>query len=297
MSGRHSGYLPAVDGLRAIAVIAVLVNHMAAAVLPSGYLGVDIFFVISGFVVTQSLLARPAEPLGRLLIEFYARRMRRLLPALLLVVIVGALSIRLFDPNPVASLVTGALALIGASNLFLYSEAIDYFGGSAALNIFTHTWSLGVEEQFYLVHPLLIGLTARAGVRLRIGIFAALVLISGLAFVVIAQINLPAAYFLMPFRLWELGLGCLAALLIAGGEPANLQTAAPQKRLGARSLWGARSLQPAKPFRAGKVRVALFESHQRDVPKSSFLLRHLHRRGTAWGLTSPKASTAAKKKS
>jgi len=215
MSKSSNNYLPAVDGLRAVAVLAVIANHMTSAILPGGYLGVDIFFVISGFVITQSLLSRRRLSAGQLMLDFYARRMKRLLPALVLVVIVGVLLIRLFDPKPITSTVTGALALVGASNIFLFSEAIDYFGGAAALNIFTHTWSLGVEEQFYLAYPLLFCLTANVSSLFRLGILAALSLASVIAFVVVAKINQPATYFLMPFRFWELGLGCLASLALA----------------------------------------------------------------------------------
>ena len=183
--------------------------------LPGGYLGVDIFFVISGFVITKSLLSRQFLSAGQLMLDFYARRMKRLLPALVLVVITGALLIRLFDPKPITSTATGALALIGASNIFLFGEAVDYFGGAAALNIFTHTWSLGVEEQFYLAYPLLFCLTANVSSSIRLAILAVLSLASVIAFIVVAKINQPAAFFLMPFRFWELGLGCLASLAIA----------------------------------------------------------------------------------
>lgn len=214
-------YLPAIDGLRAVAVLAVIANHLAAAILPGGYLGVDVFFVISGFVITRSLLLRQDVPAGRLMVDFYARRIKRLLPALVLVVLVGTLLIRLFDPSPMRSTVTGVLALVGASNIFLFSEAIDYFGGSAELNIFTHTWSLGVEEQFYLVYPLLFCLTARGGASFRVAVLAVLSLTSVVAFVLVSKINQPAAYFLTPFRFWELGLGCLAALLI-GWPPTHV---------------------------------------------------------------------------
>jgi peptidoglycan/LPS O-acetylase OafA/YrhL len=208
-------YLPAVDGLRAVAVLAVIANHMMIAVLPGGYLGVDIFFVISGFVITQSLLSRQNMSAGQLMLDFYARRMKRLLPVLVLVAIVGSLLIRLFDPKPITSTVTGALSLIGLSNIFLFNEAIDYFGGSAALNIFTHMWSLGVEEQFYFAYPLLFCLTANVSFAIRLGALAALSMASVIAFAFVAKFNQPAAYFLTPFRFWELGLGCLASLAIA----------------------------------------------------------------------------------
>ena len=213
MSIADAKYSRSIDGMRAVAVTSVIVNHMVGWALPGGYLGVDIFFVISGFVITQSLLSREDSGVGRSLVEFYARRMKRLLPALIVVVIFGICAIKLFDPKPTVSITTGTLALFGVSNIFLYSQATDYFGTSAALNIFTHTWSLGVEEQFYLVYPVTFALTAKMSLTNRIRIFAALSALSASAFVVIARIDQPAAYLLVPFRFWELGAGCIAALV------------------------------------------------------------------------------------
>ena len=155
-SGEGHGYRPAIDGLRALAVLAVIVNHLDLGLLPSGFLGVDIFFVISGCVITASLRRQPGASLADLLAGFYARRLRRLVPALVLMLVVGGVLICLVDPRPHASLRTGLAALLGFSNLQLLQQATDYFARSAQLNVFTHTWSLGVEEQFYLLYPLLV---------------------------------------------------------------------------------------------------------------------------------------------
>jgi peptidoglycan/LPS O-acetylase OafA/YrhL len=147
-------YRPEIDGLRALAVIAVILNHIHPALLPSGYLGVDIFFVISGYVITGSLLNREAKSLGEHLLHFYVRRIKRLFPALITCVLVTSLLISLLNPNPVDSLNTGMAALLGGSNLYLFQRATDYFASSTQLNVFTHTWSLGVEEQFYFFYPI-----------------------------------------------------------------------------------------------------------------------------------------------
>lgn len=155
-SAASHGYRPEIDGLRAIAVLAVILNHIDAAWLPSGHLGVDIFFVISGCVITGSLARQPSSSLADLLGGFYSRRLRRLVPALVLMVVPAALLISLVDPHPHGSLRTGLMALVGFSNLELLQQSTDYFARSAQLNAFTHTWSLGVEEQFYLLYPLLV---------------------------------------------------------------------------------------------------------------------------------------------
>ena len=149
-------YRPEIDGLRALAVLAVIFNHMNKEFIPTGYLGVDIFFVISGYVITASLLSKPIVNFRSFLLDFYARRIRRLLPALVVFVLVTALLTCLFNPLPGVSLKTGLASLFGASNLWLIKGITDYFAVSTELNTFTHTWSLGVEEQFSLIFPILV---------------------------------------------------------------------------------------------------------------------------------------------
>lgn len=215
-----SRYRPEIDGLRAVAIIAVIINHFNERLLPSGYLGVDIFFVISGFVITSSLATHAKESFADFLLGFYARRVKRLLPALIVFVLISAFLICLFDPEPGVSLKTGTASLFGLSNLFLLRQAVDYFAESTELNIFTHTWSLGVEEQFYLVFPFLIWFSGFG--RARIGgqrklflLIAPLALMSWLAFQWLNGHEQPAsAFFLMPARFWELAAGCLIFLLL-----------------------------------------------------------------------------------
>jgi peptidoglycan/LPS O-acetylase OafA/YrhL len=207
-------YRADIDGLRALAVVAVILNHGWESALPGGYLGVDVFFVISGFVITASMDRRESISLGDLLCDFYVRRIKRLVPALVACVVVTSLLLATMESNAAVTLKTGALALAGVSNVFLYMEATDYFGTAAELNGFTHTWSLGVEEQFYFVFPFLVWFTGfgRRGAtgrgRLSLVLLVASVLSFG-AFWWLSEHDQPAAYFMMPPRFWELAIGCL----------------------------------------------------------------------------------------
>ncbi len=215
-----AGYRAEIDGLRALAVVAVILNHIDDRLLPSGYLGVDVFFVISGFVITASLTRRPARSLGDLLLGFYSRRLKRLVPALLLFVVVVGILACLVIPRPHTALRTGISALFGFSNVYLHGQATDYFGTATKLNPFTHTWSLGVEEQYYLLFPLVAWLTGFArpgagGHRALFGVMGVASLASLIAFVQLYPTQQAAAYFLMPPRLWEMGAGCL--LFCLGG--------------------------------------------------------------------------------
>lgn len=215
-----AGYRAEIDGLRALAVVAVILNHIDDRLLPSGYLGVDVFFVISGFVITASLTRRPARSLGDLLLGFYSRRLKRLVPALLLFVVVVGILACLVIPRPHTALRTGISALFGFSNVYLHGQATDYFGTATKLNPFTHTWSLGVEEQVYLLLPLVAWLTGFArpgagGHRALFGVMGVASLVSLIAFVQLYPTQQAAAYFLMPPRLWEMGAGCL--LFCLGG--------------------------------------------------------------------------------
>ncbi len=210
-------YRPHIDGLRALAVLAVIFNHMDHRLIQSGYLGVDIFFVISGFVITLSLHRHQAVDLKSFLAGFYARRFRRIMPALIVCVGMTALAAWLLDPDPDITLKTGLAALVGVSNLYLLSIAADYFAQTSALNFLTHTWSLGVEEQFYLLFPFLMWFTrrrdqserAQAAVRWLLAIS----IISIALLFIIPGARGGAAYFLPLGRLWELAAGALMALV------------------------------------------------------------------------------------
>ena len=207
-------YRPEIDGLRALAVVAVILNHFNLDLLPSGYLGVDIFFVISGFVITASLAAREASNFLLLTTDFFFRRFRRIFPALILCVLISGFFVSFFNSDPHQSLGTGISSLFGFSNIYLYQQSTDYFAISTELNVFAQTWSLGVEEQFYVVFPALVWFTGYSrnlyfGARNFFLCIFALSLLSLLAFIKFKVSNPIFAFFSITTRFWELGAGCL----------------------------------------------------------------------------------------
>ena len=214
ISSKSNRYRPEIDGLRAFAVVTVIINHFNKDILPGGYLGVDIFFVISGFVITSSLYQRPNKHFKDFISGFYERRIKRLVPALSVFVLITSIAICLFNPTPSLSLQTGLTSLFGLSNLYLLKQSTDYFAQSTELNVFTHTWSLGVEEQFYILFPFLIwfsgfGRQTKNGARNLLLTVGALTIASLIGFLYIYPIKQSAAYFLMPSRFWEMAAGCL----------------------------------------------------------------------------------------
>ena len=224
----RAAYRSDIDGLRAVAVVAVMAYHMEASWLPGGFTGVDIFFVISGFVVTGSLLRAPAASVLELLVSFYARRVRRLAPALLLMVLSATISISLLVPPEVEGLrgyyMSGQLALLGWANNHFATIEISYWEQglqTLEFNPFTHTWSLGVEEQFYFLFPMVLVVAygtrvSRAAPRCLppCGTPAAalLALPCGLSLGVSALLSATQqryAFYLLPSRFWQLALGAM----------------------------------------------------------------------------------------
>lgn len=217
---------PAIDGMRALAVLAVIVFHVDAPLLPGGFTGVDLFFVISGFVISQSLAARGDTPPGTLLLDFYRRRVLRLLPALLLMLVVTFVLSALLIPRAWRNEQfdqTGMAALLGLSNIVLAGQQDSYFSPGADLNPFLHTWTLGVEEQFYLVFPVLFIAWMRG--RQRFPSLRWLLPVVSLVSLVLAawqsRVAPTTAFYLLPARFWELAAGALLYqwMTARGGAP------------------------------------------------------------------------------
>ncbi|WP_165399687.1 acyltransferase family protein [Janibacter limosus] len=212
-----------IEGLRAVAVGTVLLYHVGIPFMPGGFVGVDIFFVISGFLIT-SLLLREATKSGRISIaDFYARRARRLLPAasvvLIFTAVVGWFVLPGQDRSNLGTDVIAATFYV--INWALAYRSVDYLAEDAAPSALQHYWSLSVEEQFYVVWPLIIilGLVLARRTRLRPKplLFGILTLIAGASFIysVVHTKSDPAtAYFYSTTRIWELAIGALLAFLV-----------------------------------------------------------------------------------
>lgn len=233
---RHAAVVPSaphsehkrrdVQALRALAVGMVVVYHFWPAALPGGFVGVDIFFVISGFLITGGLFRRAPTGL-RDLTDFWARRALRLMPAAALTLLVSLLAVALFLPlgqwQPSAAHALASMFYV--ENWRLISEATDYLQEGGTGSPFQHFWSLSVEEQYYITWPVLVCLLVVVGARrgwalrstlgLGVGLVTAASLLYGLA---ITWSSPAEAYFSTPARIWELGLGGLLAILWAGRE-------------------------------------------------------------------------------
>ena len=150
-------YIPAIDGLRALAVIAVMFYHLGFSWIPGGFLGVDLFFVISGYVITRLLLDSIAQSGGLDLRGFYIARARRLLPALIFMLVSTVIAIGIWAPDTIKRLLIDTpFSLTGTMNWWLVAHHQDYFESIGRPPLLQHTWSLAVEAQFYLIWPLIL---------------------------------------------------------------------------------------------------------------------------------------------
>jgi peptidoglycan/LPS O-acetylase OafA/YrhL len=246
------GYRSDIEGLRAVAILLVVAAHARVAWLAGGFVGVDVFFVLSGYLITGLLVQEIQTTGGLRFAAFYARRLRRLLPALLLmlavVCILGWLLIA--PPEQPGQATAAASAAMWLSNFYFAFSHLAYFSQGAETNLFLHTWSLGVEEQFYLVWPLLLILALGTWTgakrplnprRLKIAMLAVFS-ISLVTCVVWTHSDPRLAFYMMPSRAWQFALGALVFLYF--GAPAAaadagtpLETLNRPKRIAVRR-WG-----------------------------------------------------------
>lgn len=242
MNGSHApatvslAHRPDIQSLRALAVGLVVAAHARVPWLAGGFVGVDVFFVLSGYLIS-GLILRDVELNGRFgAASFYARRLKRLLPALLLVIVTaGAVgSIATSPQQQISDAAAGQAAAVWLSNFYYATRSVDYFASSAQGILFLHTWSLSVEEQFYLVWPWILlfcyGYWAWQGApRSRRRLLAGLAVVGGLSLLlglVWAKDDLASGFYLMPGRAWQFALGALTLLLqhrLESGRCAGLE--------------------------------------------------------------------------
>lgn len=218
---RESRFNHRIHELRGVAVVGVVIHHVHPELLPGGFAGVDVFFVISGYLITAWLIERLHLRPQKLLSAFWQSRIRRLFPALA-AMIAGIYLLAVFFLQPIELRFLGKhgfAGLIGAANVTLWTES-GYFDADANRKPFLHLWSLGVEEQFYFFWPLALLLAVAIAGKLQLNTFAtirflatAMLLISFLLALELS-VSSPATAFFLPFaRAWELLSGCLLAIL------------------------------------------------------------------------------------
>ncbi len=217
-------YRREIDGLRALAVIPVILFHAGSDAFSGGFVGVDVFFVISGYLITSIILAE-IEAGTFSLVDFYERRARRILPALFFVMLT-CIPFAWFwlSPSNIKGFSESLIAVPIAVSNFLFWQRSSYFDTAAELKPLLHTWSLAVEEQYYLLFPTFLVLTWRLRRHRVIGVLIAAALIS-LALAYWGALNYPqATFFLLPTRIWELLIGVFVAFHLFGREGTKIKS-------------------------------------------------------------------------
>lgn len=219
-------YKREIDGLRGIAVVAVVLCHANVTGFRGGFVGVDVFFVISGFLITRLILAEQRASTFTLS-SFYERRARRILPALF-VVLFACLPLAWFSllPGDMKRFAASLAATAGFASNMLFSMTTGYFSPRSQLEPLQHLWTLGVEEQFYLIFPLLFLIVPSVNRRSRVGVWALIGLTSLVGAHRLAASHPSLAFFLMPTRFWEL----LVGVVIACSQDAHTAEDAPSAK-------------------------------------------------------------------
>lgn len=213
-------YVTGIDGLRAVAVIAVILFHLNPVTVPGGFVGVDIFFVISGYVISQSLYHSTTNTLSSYILNFYKRRILRIMPALLFCIIITSIFSTVFIPQGFwlsgSNNLTALSSIFGLSNIYLVNFADGYFSQRISFNPYVHTWSLAVEEQFYFVFPLIIYYwrlykdKTNSSHTHTAKYFLLILFLISLAYSAYETTYRPDhAYYMLPSRFWELAIGGL----------------------------------------------------------------------------------------
>ena len=213
----HATYRPDIDGLRAVAVLSVLIYHAFPDWLPGGFIGVDVFFVISGYLISNVLFQNPTHQVSQLL-DFYVRRVRRLYPALTVVLfsvwVLGWFTLLAEELAMVGKHMAGGAAFV--ANWVFWSES-GYFDQASTLKPLLHLWSLGIEEQFYLVWPLALMVAMRF--RWPLGTFTLVLLFASLGWNLWSHESRPVDAFYLPWaRCWELLAGAWLAYALGQGQ-------------------------------------------------------------------------------
>ena len=204
-------YRPDIDGLRAVSILSVLLFHAKFSLFSGGYIGVDVFFVISGYLI-GSIVLNDAQRGTFSLAGFYVRRIRRILPALFAALAVTAvLALFLLSPQELKSFSQNLAATTLFSSNIIYYLKSSYFENAAEMSPLLHTWSLGVEQQFYIVFPLALLALLPYGRSVWIAVLGAAAAASFALSVFLVRDHPVAAFYLLPPRLWELVLGALLA--------------------------------------------------------------------------------------
>jgi len=209
----HLQYRPEIDGLRSLAVLPVILSHAGFQAFHGGFVGVDVFFVISGFLITSILLSETSQ--GRFsLWTFYERRARRILPALF-VVMAACVPVAYWSmlPNEFKNFGQSLVATSLFANNILLTMTSGYWSLASEFKPLLHTWSLGVEEQFYVLFPLLLMACRRWRAGALLGLFAGMALFSLVAAEWGSRVAPDASFYLLPTRAWELLMGSMAAAL------------------------------------------------------------------------------------